>query len=180
MQIHALYSRNLNEPGHPDIFRTRHFTYDHDYDENTPSLLTTLELLNHAEAKLDAILLATREPPVAKRLELDARRFRYTKRLVRFIYTLIRLRQFETMNQPELARLEALELRNLGEALRSERDMSSGIAGGNGVMERYLKNGLMATWFGKTYAAIMETYHLDTPDTPDGVRPERDTDRPLA
>ncbi len=180
IQIHALYHRNLNEPGHPDIFRTRHFTYSDDYDENTPSLLTTLELLNNADTLLDAILLAPHEPAVAMRLELDARRFRYTKRLVRFLYTLIRLRRFEAMNQPELARLEALELRNLGEALRGERDMSSGIAGDKDVLKSYLENGLTATWFGKTYAAIMETYGLDTPDTPGGIRRDRETDRPLA
>ncbi len=182
MRTHALYNRNLNEPGHPNIFQSCHLQFDRDFDQAAPSLLTTLRELDEVRNQFEALTRTTAAADDAllrARLVKDLRRIRYSWKLVRFIYVLVRLREFEQRNELDLAALEARELRDLGEALRMETAMTA-LCTEDSPLQRLFRNGLNATCFARTYATLMAQYQLETPDTPGGKLMSSDTDQPLA
>ncbi|MFP4443910.1 MAG: hypothetical protein ACLFST_12400, partial [Spirochaetia bacterium] len=76
---------------------------------------------------------------------------------------LMRLRMFENRGMPKLAEKEALALRDSGETLRREDEMTKGQW--NASRYRFYDNGLRATWFPVTYEEIMKEYSLKTPET---------------
>ncbi|MFP4385238.1 MAG: DUF4838 domain-containing protein, partial [Spirochaetia bacterium] len=168
MERHTLF-RTLNKKGSPDdpavITTTRHFTYSPSYHarDNGPAMTETITLLAEAERMIDDIILQCPDPVIEKRLADDIQRFRFTKHMAEFIYRLMRLRMFENRGMPKLAEKEALALRDSGETLRREDEMTKGQW--NASRYRFYDNGLRATWFPVTYEEIMKEYSLQTPET---------------
>jgi Domain of unknown function (DUF4838) len=169
MPRHGLYFDTLQNKGSSSkkchIFKTRHFTYNTIMDgkNNAPSIVETLMLLSQAENIIDKALLECEDSLVAERLIWDTRQFRYTKNMVLFLYYFIRVRLFENKDFKQQAKLEAMALRDVGETLRRECEMTKYIRGKtckiSVVLELYT-NGLSATWLSKAYAKIMHDYGL--------------------
>jgi DNA-binding phage protein len=168
MERHTLF-RTLNQKGSPRdpavITTTRHFTYSPGYRtrDNGPAMTETIALLGEAERIMDDILLQCSDPVLEKRLADDIQRFRFTKNMAEFIYRLMRLRMFENRGLELLAAKEARALRDAGETLRREDEMTQGQW--NASRYRFYDNGLRATWFPVTYEEIMKDYSLETPDS---------------
>lgn len=149
-------------PGKPNpIFTTQHLQYAPALrtENDGPSVLETMDLLHQADEVLDQALLECEDPKVSQRLAADARRFRYTRHQVRFVYYLVRLRMQENRGNAALAQVEAYALREVGETLRAEELMTKF----NFPDEEYhfFDNGLTATWHPKTYARIIAKYFSD-------------------
>ncbi|OGV49805.1 MAG: hypothetical protein A2017_00955 [Lentisphaerae bacterium GWF2_44_16] len=181
MQRHSLYFNGLNQK-QAHLFQTQHFTYEQTVTgkNGAPSVVETVSLLSEAEKIVDQVLLECKDPQVAERLVLDARRFRYTRDIVHFLYRFIRVRLFENKGAHERARLEALALRDIGETLRNECEMTKYIRGFDFRHPELYVNGLSATWLPKAYAELMADYGLETPDTPDGKLKTKETDKAFA
>ncbi len=168
MKRHTLF-QNLRKKGSPNdpavITTTKHFSYGPSYRaiDDGPSITETMDLLSEAERVLDDALMEFKDATLEKRLNDDIRRFRFTKNMASFIYRLIRLRMLENEGLRELAEAEARALRDSGETLRREEDMTQGQW--NDSRYRFYDNGLNATWFPVTYQEIMEEYGLETPDS---------------
>jgi hypothetical protein len=99
----------------------------------------------------------------------DARRFRYTRTMVRFLYHFARLRMFEEAGQDGAARLEALALRDHGEALRAEKEMVAHNWDEVTREYRFYDSGLTASWVAEEYAAVMAAYGIGVPPVPEVV-----------
>ncbi len=170
MRRHRLRRALIRKQG--PIFSTEHFPYlprERDVNDG-PSFIETIALLNDAEAILDQALLDCPDDPVLRqRVSACARRFRYTRNMVRFYYSFARLRMFEEKRDRTGAELEALRLRDYGETLRREMLMPKGQSP---RQDPAFDNGLAAAWLGSAYARAMADYGLNTPNTPGGALPQ--------
>ena len=143
------------------IFLTEHFKYGSPVNSERGraiSLVDTLKRMNDAAEILDHAILETQDSEISKRIAADARRFRYTHNLIRFIYHLARLRILEANKRSEAVQNEARSLREIGEALRIETEMPKFGYDDHGRGFRLYLNGLTATWFPKTYSQLMKKY----------------------
>ncbi|MBN1256240.1 MAG: DUF4838 domain-containing protein [Planctomycetes bacterium] len=159
---HCFWS-SLRTPASPEnpveLFQTEHFPYAprERTNNNAPSFLEMLEMLEEAKGMLDQALLECRDPEVALRLAADARRFRYGRKVVYFLYHFARLRMFENQGDQERAKLEAETLCMYGEALRRITRMVNSLS----IRERAYKNGLTATWLIEAYEGAMAEYGVE-------------------
>jgi hypothetical protein len=140
------------------IFTTRHLCYDSSESgqDEGPSLVETMTLLEQAQQALDRAMLDCRQPSICPRLVSDALRFRYTKQMLLFVYYLVRLRMQENKGTLELAQAEARALREIGETLRGE-DLMNRFNFFDAKYDFY-RNGLTSTWLDKTYEEVMKKY----------------------
>lgn len=153
------------------VLATRHLPYaprEQAVDDG-PSLVQTMALLEEAGALLDQALLEGADPAVVGRLVADSRRFRYTRTMVRFLYHFARLRMFEEAGFDGAARLEALALRDHGEALRAETEMVAHNWDEVTRQYRFYDNGLTASWVAEQYAEVMLAYGIEVPPVPEIV-----------
>ncbi|MBE9479391.1 MAG: DUF4838 domain-containing protein [Chloroflexi bacterium] len=165
---YALFN-NLRRKGSPEspslLFAMKHFPYNPAYrtENNGPSFVEIVEMMGRAAALLDRSLLECEDDVVAPRLTADARRFRYTHNMVRFLHHFARLRLFENRGRSECAELEARALRDYGEALRREKLMV--LHQWQDDEYHFYDSGLTATWLPQAYAEVMADYGLEVLET---------------
>ena len=153
------------------VLSTRHLPYApaERASDAAPSMVETVSLLDEAASILDQALIECSVPEVMERLVADARRFRYTRDMVRFLYHFARLRMFEEAGHDGAARLEALALRDRGEALRAETEMVAHNWDEVTREYRFYDNGLTASWVAEQYAEVMAAYGIEVPPVPEVV-----------
>jgi len=161
---YSLTSRLMSDS--EELFLPGHFELDRDFGPAV-SLETTVRLLHEAETMLQkALQTVVADELATKRIQMDIRRFQYTRDIIFFLYTFTQLRLAERRGDDMEVKRLAAEWRIIGEALRKEKTMMAHVREVGAPNLSYYKNGLTALHFEQFFN---EFFHLAAVEEDDAI-----------